>query len=623
MGLFVAKAKATQQAKSLEAEKTGRSDLEHSHERSSGLHAQSALGNQDLQRRSQNDAEKSNVAFANTASPHFAHDFSRIPLRRPIPGSIQMKPAINQPGDEYEQEADIVAERVMRMSGPQGNPVGPSDGDSANSRASHPSARHERLQAKSVRASDTGHAAAPSIAYDVLRSQGQPLDSGTRTFFESRFGHDFSSVRVHVGAGPAQAARVIGARAYTLGQDIAFGHGEYVPGSPAGARLLAHELTHVVQQRQSISRQGSTEPVGAVIQRQDATPAPAEQAEAPVETEGDKLRRAILEAAERRLKEKTTIVSEAEIKDVREGRIRLRLVTLPDDTQVEMNIPTATPVKNFTTCIEFAGQTFGDASKVMGKNAKDSQRIASLLPGILKIFNEEFNLNAQIEAFQKAVMMFNKPIGDVRGRQAGFEDKKKVLREQKTGEKLHDKGIDQVIKGQDQAIRQLDGAIAAMEREQKKFEAKVKKLRGDYAVLDAQDDALIRATMPLNGRPKPGEYVLLGAGAKQAYGVSTATKVSLAKGSFKHIAVFKSSEPAPSPKDKPDEKWEKWQTIDGGGIEAKATSIFVCLSDLRVQFANYDQPWASSNTSLIGWIDMDKLIAGNAVKKDGAAPTTP
>lgn len=523
---------------------------------------------------------------------HVGHAFECMTVHPPL----QMKAAISTPGDEYEQEADRVAEQVLGMPEPQRSP-------------DIQAGRTGALQTKSVSTGQAGQMAAPAVAHDVLRAPGQPLDPAARAFFEPRFMHDFSKVRIHAGAEPARAARAIEARAYTLGRDIVFGHGQYAPGTTEGRRLLAHELTHVVQQ-------GQASP-GALIQRQEAA-ATDQQAEEPVESEGDKARKAVLEAAERRLKEKTTIVSEAEIKDIREGRIRLRLVTLPDGTEVKMNIPTATPVKNFTTCIEFAGQTFGDASKALGKNAKDSQRIAGLLPGILKIFNQEFNLNAQIEAFQKAVMVFNKPIADVRKRQQGFRDKKEQLAGQKTGDRLHDKGIDQAIKGQDQALRQLDGAIAAMEREQRKFEAKVKKLQGDYAVFDAQDDALVRATSPLSGHPRPGEYILLGAGAKQAYGVSKETKVSLAKGSFKHIAVFRSSEAAPSPKDKPTEKWEKWRTIDGGGTEARTTELYVCLTDLRVQFADPDKPWASSNTTLIGWIDMDKLIAGNGAA--GAPP---
>ncbi len=107
--------------------------------------------------------------------------------------------------------------------------------------------RKKRLQRK------CGHAAepmgVPSIVYDVLRSPGQPLDSGTRAFFEPRFGHDFSQVRVHTDARAAESARSVNALAYTVGRDVVFGREGYRPGSESGRRLVGHELTHVVQQR--------------------------------------------------------------------------------------------------------------------------------------------------------------------------------------------------------------------------------------------------------------------------------------------------------------------------------------------------------------------------------------
>ncbi|MEQ8963027.1 MAG: DUF4157 domain-containing protein, partial [Coleofasciculus sp. C2-GNP5-27] len=94
----------------------------------------------------------------------------------------------------------------------------------------------------------------PPIVHEVLRSQGKPLDPNTRTFMESRFGHDFSSVQVHTDRKAAESAQVINALAYTVGQNIVFGTGEYAPGRSEGQKLLAHELTHVVQQ----SKLGST-----------------------------------------------------------------------------------------------------------------------------------------------------------------------------------------------------------------------------------------------------------------------------------------------------------------------------------------------------------------------------
>ena len=91
---------------------------------------------------------------------------------------------------------------------------------------------------------------APALArvQSVLRAPGQPLDRATRTLMESRFGHDFGRVRVHADAQASDSARDIHARAYTVGEHIVFGAGQYAPTADDGRRLLAHELAHVVQQ---------------------------------------------------------------------------------------------------------------------------------------------------------------------------------------------------------------------------------------------------------------------------------------------------------------------------------------------------------------------------------------
>jgi len=91
----------------------------------------------------------------------------------------------------------------------------------------------------------------PEIVHDVLGSPGQPLDAATRSFFEPRFGHDFSGVRVHTDARAAESARTVNALAYTVGRDVVFGSGQYAPGAAAGRRLLGHELAHAVQQSES------------------------------------------------------------------------------------------------------------------------------------------------------------------------------------------------------------------------------------------------------------------------------------------------------------------------------------------------------------------------------------
>ena len=92
--------------------------------------------------------------------------------------------------------------------------------------------------------------AAPTVR-DTLHPPGRPLDSSPRSSMEARFGHDFSQVRVHTGRQAAASARAVNARAYTVGRDVVFDSGQYAPETLAGQRLLAHELTHVVQQERS------------------------------------------------------------------------------------------------------------------------------------------------------------------------------------------------------------------------------------------------------------------------------------------------------------------------------------------------------------------------------------
>lgn len=144
---------------------------------------------------------------------------------------------MSQPGDTYEQEADRVADQVMRSSQ---SPV-------------------QRWQEGVGSGSEHAATAETSVA-SPTRGNGQPLSTSARSYFEPRFGHDFSQVRVHSDAQAAEAAQHLRARAFTVGSHVAFGAGQYAPSSTDGRRLLAHELTHVVQQA------GNAQ-LGPVIQR--------------------------------------------------------------------------------------------------------------------------------------------------------------------------------------------------------------------------------------------------------------------------------------------------------------------------------------------------------------------
>jgi len=104
-------------------------------------------------------------------------------------------------------------------------------------------------------ANDEKTSEGPPIVNEVLSSSGRSLDAATRAFFEPRFGHDFSQVRVHTDAQAAESASAVNAHAYTVGPSVVFGEGQFAPHTGAGRQLLAHELTHVVQQSQSSSNQ--------------------------------------------------------------------------------------------------------------------------------------------------------------------------------------------------------------------------------------------------------------------------------------------------------------------------------------------------------------------------------
>ncbi|MGH8480722.1 MAG: DUF4157 domain-containing protein [Gammaproteobacteria bacterium] len=155
---------------------------------------------------------------------------------------LQAKLAVGASGDPYEIEADRIADDVMRMADTAVPSPMPAGG----------MATAARLQSKPPvgrgRATHDNDEGAPFAVHEVLRSSGQPLDPAVRTFFEPRFGHDFSRVRVHLGSRADESARAVQARAYTVGRDLAFARGQYNPASVEGKRLLAHELTHVLQQ---------------------------------------------------------------------------------------------------------------------------------------------------------------------------------------------------------------------------------------------------------------------------------------------------------------------------------------------------------------------------------------
>ena len=191
---------------------------------------------------------------------------------------IQTKLEVGPPNDAFEQEADRIADQVVGSSVPV--PSAHAGAPAVPQRACGGSGDHGCEQCSAERTMQMkrdGSAAVLDAASTSPRSfagGGEPLPAQVRIFYESRFHHNFSAVRVHEGPGAAVSARLLGARAYTLGQDIVFGSGEYAPASEQGAKLLAHELAHVVQQGagQPLGSGPSASIGGARVQRQFITP---------------------------------------------------------------------------------------------------------------------------------------------------------------------------------------------------------------------------------------------------------------------------------------------------------------------------------------------------------------
>lgn len=172
-------------------------------------------------------------------------------ISRARPGLPQLRGAlkVSDPGDRYEREADRVAERVMRMAmpGPPPGDISPSNPALQRKCASCEREGDEVLMRK---ADSAGSPAVPKVAASrsPVLGGGRPLDTAARRFFEPRFGADFSGVRIHTGARAHAASADLRARAFTYSNNIVFANGEYRPHSVSGRHLLAHELTHVVQQ---------------------------------------------------------------------------------------------------------------------------------------------------------------------------------------------------------------------------------------------------------------------------------------------------------------------------------------------------------------------------------------
>ncbi|MFL6201387.1 MAG: DUF4157 domain-containing protein [Thermoanaerobaculia bacterium] len=160
----------------------------------------------------------------------------------------QAKLTVGAPDDAFEKEADQVADQVMRMPEPGVQRMCSECEEEREKAGATTSEMVGELKAKAESGRTPRVPEGFQQRYQTLQGGGRALSPSERGFFEPRFAHDFGNVRLHTGPDAAELARSVQARAFTLGSSVVFGAGQYTPDSDGGRRLLAHELTHVVQQ---------------------------------------------------------------------------------------------------------------------------------------------------------------------------------------------------------------------------------------------------------------------------------------------------------------------------------------------------------------------------------------
>jgi hypothetical protein len=213
-------------------------------------------------------AAKSDPSWDLSKIPIFPTDkATRVPARPalsapPLPGIVQPKLAVGRVDDPLEHEADRIAGQVMAM--PDSDFSIAAVQPQVSRRCATCKDEENTLQTKRLGTPEAAANEAPGLVHDALRSPAQPLDDGVRAFFEPRFDTDLRHVRLHEGTIAARSAQAVGARAYTVGHDIVFADAIDTK-SHRGRLLLAHELTHTVQQAG-----GAT--AGPKLQRQFPTP---------------------------------------------------------------------------------------------------------------------------------------------------------------------------------------------------------------------------------------------------------------------------------------------------------------------------------------------------------------
>lgn len=258
MRTFAEKPHVTHQANSTKTSPRTWLHFGHSREVNSILHLQRTIGNHAVQRLLKSNGEELHVESATPASTRFGQVFNRPPTHPPAAIAIQAKLQISKPGDKYEQEADRIADQVVQ----QKMPV-----EEKNQKVG--------VQAIATQQAPEGECEINEDLENRLSRNiggGSSMSNRVRAFVEPRMQYDFSKVQIHTDNKAAQMNKELGARAFTHGRDIYFGAGQYSLQSIDGERLLAHELTHVIQQAKTGQQ---------VVQRSNHTIAGSEPDERP------------------------------------------------------------------------------------------------------------------------------------------------------------------------------------------------------------------------------------------------------------------------------------------------------------------------------------------------------
>lgn len=208
------------------------------------------------------------------------------PVIQPKPASTAGRLTTNQPNDIYEREADVMAEKVMRMTESQSDAFFKPQPVTRVQRkcAECEEEKEQELQRKQNNAQTPEVNSRLENYVNGLGNSGTPLPQKARNFFEPRMGYDFSNVRVHSDSKAAKSAQSINALAFTSGNNLVFNKDEYSFNTDKGKRLLAHELTHIAQQNQTgwhIRGQTTDYKPSVHVMRKERDPAPAINPEEP------------------------------------------------------------------------------------------------------------------------------------------------------------------------------------------------------------------------------------------------------------------------------------------------------------------------------------------------------